>query len=68
MLVGQLEALINSVRNRHPATGREAALSPEVAVLANVYGRLIYFGLNDTEQLRLSVREQEVISQCLTFL
>jgi hypothetical protein len=61
MLVAELEALINSVRSAHPASGSEAALSREVALLAGIYGRLIYFRLTDTQQLALTAAEQEAL-------
>jgi hypothetical protein len=61
MLVAELEALINTTRINHPASGSEAALSREVALLAGVYGRLIYFQLADTEQLTLSQAEQDAL-------
>jgi hypothetical protein len=61
MLVAELEALINQVRNTHPASGSEAALSGEVALLAGIYGRLIYFRLTDTQQLTLTQAEQDAL-------
>ncbi len=63
MLVAELEALINSVRNTHPASGSEAALSREVALLAGIYGRLIYFRLSDTQQLALTAAEQDALQK-----
>jgi Protein of unknown function (DUF3717) len=61
MLVAELEALINSVRSIHPATGSEVALSREVALLAGIYGRLIYLQLSDTQQLTLTQAEQDAL-------
>lgn len=37
-----LEQAINRARQASPAQGAEAALSREVAVLGNLYGRLIW--------------------------
>jgi Protein of unknown function (DUF3717) len=61
MLVAQLETLINKMRSTNPASGSEAALSQEVALLAGIYGRLIYFRLSDTEQLTLTSAERDAL-------
>lgn len=42
--VQELEAAINYWRGQRPARGNEFALSPEVKVLARVYGLMIFRG------------------------
>ena len=40
--IGELEAAINRARLAQPASGVEAVLAREVAVLGSLYGRLIW--------------------------
>lgn len=40
--ISELEAIINRARSALPAQGAEATLSPDVALLAGIYGRMIY--------------------------
>lgn len=42
--ISELEQAINSARQAQPADGQEAALSADVAILADIYGQLIYRG------------------------
>lgn len=42
MTIGQIEAAINRARRAQPAVGHEASLSADVALLANIYGLMIY--------------------------
>jgi hypothetical protein len=42
--ISELEQAINSARQAQPAEGQEAALSADVAVLADIYGQLIFRG------------------------
>lgn len=52
--ITELEAAINRARHAHPAHGREAALSPDVALLAALYGELIYRRAHQFELATLS--------------
>lgn len=61
MDIGKLEALINRLRNESPASGREMTLSKRVAVLAGIYGRLIYARADNTDRLDLSPAEQQAL-------
>jgi len=38
----QLELAINSARQANPSQGADAQLSPDVALLAGLYGRMIF--------------------------
>ena len=58
MTIGELETLINKARLVKHATGTELALHKEVAVLAGIYGRMIYAGVVETTQLQLSDKER----------
>ena len=49
--ITDLEAAINHWRARQPATG--AALAPEVAALAEVYGQLVYARQTEADATRL---------------
>jgi hypothetical protein len=59
--ISQLEAAINRARAVAPASGIEASLSPDVALLARLYGEMIFRHhshldvetLSDEEQLAL---------------
>jgi Protein of unknown function (DUF3717) len=42
MTIGQIEAAINRARRAQPAVGHEASLSSDVALLASIYGLMIF--------------------------
>lgn len=56
--ISDLEQAINAARSAEPASGSEAALSGDVAVLADIYGQLIYRGhkMFDADSLDASQR------------
>ena len=54
--IGQIEAAINRARSALPSTGHEAALSMDVALLADVYGLMIYQRL---DEIRLAELDDE---------
>ena len=58
MTIGELEARINQARSINQAAGAELALHKDVAVLAGIYGRMIYARTTDTSQLQLSDKER----------
>jgi hypothetical protein len=58
MPIAVLEGAINRARSAEPASGAESALSRDVALLAAVYGRLIYEGADVLDLDRLSPEEQ----------
>jgi hypothetical protein len=56
--ISQLEAAINRARTAQPASGAESALARDVALLAAVYGRLIYERADSLDLERLDADEQ----------
>jgi|OpeIllAssembly_1097287.scaffolds.fasta_scaffold2335489_1 hypothetical protein len=56
--ISQLEAAINRARTAQPASGAESALARDVALLAAVYGRLIYERAESVDLERLGADEQ----------
>ena len=58
MTIGELETRINQARNQNQAVGAQLALHKDVAVLAGIYGRMIYAGITDTTQLHVSDDER----------
>ena len=58
MTIGELEARINQALAIRCASGTELALHKDVAILAGIYGRMIYAGLTDTAQIQLSDKER----------
>lgn len=63
--IAQLEAAINRARNALPASGNEAALSRDVALLAALYGRMIFEGRSTLDLEELEDGEQVVLLQWL---
>lgn len=61
MTIGQLEARINHARSTNQASGAELALHRQVAILAGIYGRMIYAGATDTAQIMLTDIEQAAL-------
>lgn len=61
MTIGELEARINQARTVNQATGAQLELHKDVAVLAGIYGRLIYAGLTETAQLQLTDKERSAL-------
>ena len=61
MTIGELEAKINQVRTTNQATGAHFRLHKEVAVLAGIYGRMIYAGVTETAQLQLTEKERSAL-------
>ena len=56
--ITDLEAAINRARAAQPASGPESALTREVALLAALYGRMIWERRDSTEFNTLSTAEQ----------
>lgn len=56
--ITDLEAAINRARAAQPASGPESALTREVALLAGVYGRMIWERCDSLEFAQLSAAEQ----------
>lgn len=56
--ITDLEAAINRARAAQPASGPESALTREVALLAALYGRMIWERRDSTEFNNLSTAEQ----------
>jgi Protein of unknown function (DUF3717) len=63
--IGQLETAINRARVALPAHGTESALPPDVAVLATIYGRLIYERSDRVDLERLTDEEQVTLLRWL---
>ncbi len=59
--IGQLERAINRARAIEPAQGTESALSRDVAVLAGLYGRMIYLRMDQIAWNALEEREHAVL-------
>ena len=61
--IHELETAINRARAAQPATGSHASLSADVALLADVYGGMIY-GRRDSVVLEeLSLAQREVVGR-----
>ena len=56
--ITDLEAAINRARAAQPASGPESALTREVALLAGLYGRMIWERLDSVAFDSLSTPEQ----------
>lgn len=63
--IGQLESAINRARVALPSQGSEATLSRDVAMLAAVYGRMIYERRDRVDLERLSDDEQVALLRWL---
>lgn len=63
--ISDLEQAINSARSAEPASGSEAALSGDVAVLADIYGQLIYRGHKMFDADSLDADERETVLRWL---
>jgi Protein of unknown function (DUF3717) len=63
LTIGQLEQAINRARSAQPAHGIESALSPDVAALASLYGRMIFLRLEACPTDALEPREREAIAR-----
>ncbi|MBU3746291.1 MAG: DUF3717 domain-containing protein [Burkholderiales bacterium] len=59
----QLELAINSARQANPSQGADAQLSPDVALLAGLYGRMIFYRLKALPLSSLSQHEFEAWSR-----
>ena len=55
----QLELAINRARAVSPSRGADAQLDPEVSLLAELYGQMIYYRLTTLALSALSKRELE---------
>lgn len=55
----QLELVINRARAVSPSRGADAQLDPEVSLLAELYGQMIYYRLTTLALSALSKRELE---------
>jgi len=64
--IGQLEAAINRARLARPAQGVEAVLAREVAVMASLYGRLIWERRGAVSWEELSEVERDAVRQWLS--
>jgi hypothetical protein len=63
--ISLLEQAINRARADRPASGAASALSPDVALLAGVYGRLIHQRADAIDIEQLSDDEQVVLLRWL---
>lgn len=61
--IGEIEAAINRARGAEPALGIEARLSPDVAVLGALYGRLIWARARSIDPAQLVPREREALER-----
>lgn len=59
--ISQLEEGINAARSVAPAVGQEAALSDDVAILADIYGELIYRQHKNFDADSLPVKERNIV-------
>ena len=59
--IGQVEAAINRARRLSPASGHEATLSKDVALLADVYGSMIYARQDELRLGELDLAHREVL-------
>lgn len=59
--IGQVEAAINRARRLLPASGHEATLSKDVALLADVYGSMIYTRQDELRLGELDLAHREVL-------
>ena len=63
--IKQLEAAINRARAAQPATGTESALTREVALMAGLYGRMIWERQERIALESLSPAERAVLTTWL---
>ena len=61
--IHELETAINRARAAQPATGSHASLSADVALLADVYGGMIYGRRDSVAMEELSLAQREVIGR-----
>lgn len=61
--ITQLELAINAARYAAPSMGQESALSDDVAILADIYGELIYRGHKNFDADSLPVKARDVVLQ-----
>jgi len=59
----QLEEAINRARSSHPATGTDACLHPDVAVLGGIYGEMIFRRLKLLNPALLGESQREVLAR-----
>jgi hypothetical protein len=59
--ISELEQAINAARQAQPAEGQESALSADVAILADIYGQLIYRGHRAFDADSLEPDEREAL-------
>ena len=63
--IAQLEAAINRARSAQPATGPESALTREVALMAGLYGRMIWERRERIEHDALNPAERAALATWL---
>jgi len=61
--ITQLEQAINAARNVAPSVGQAAALSEDVAILADIYGELIFRQHKNFDADSLPEKERNVVLQ-----
>ena len=63
--ITDLELAINRARQGEPAAGRDAALSSDVSLLADLYGELIFRGHRAFKADTVSTAHQEALQRWL---
>lgn len=63
--ITELELAINRARQGEPAAGKEAALSNDVSLLADLYGELIFRGHRAFKADTVSEAHQEALQRWL---
>lgn len=61
--IADIEAAINVARQHEPARGSEAALSADVAVLAAIYGEMIWFRRSSVSLAELTDAQRAVFER-----
>ncbi|MGE0797815.1 MAG: DUF3717 domain-containing protein [Lautropia sp.] len=61
--IADLERSINRARSAHPASGSEASLSSDVALLGALYGRLIYRNRVEFAEAELTDMERMALAR-----
>ena len=63
--IAQLESAINAARSAEPADGTASTLSEDVALLAGIYGELIYLNHRAFDCDSLTPDQQRVLTKWL---
>ena len=61
--IGDIEAAINAARLREPAQGSDSTLSADVAVLAGLYGEMIWLRRTQIAVAELSETQRTVLER-----